>query len=186
MMKMTTMMIVSWVGLATVGAVQPPQTAGHTVTAVPSVDLDRYAGEWFEIARYQNYFQRKCVGNVTATYVRRADGKIDVINRCRLEDGKTTEATGLARIDYAKTRSKLKVRFAPAMLSFLPFVWGDYWVIGLADDYRWALVGTPDRKYLWILARATTMSADAYAQAIGTARANGFDTSRLVRTPQVP
>jgi apolipoprotein D and lipocalin family protein len=182
------MMFAAWVGLALASAVAgpPPQAAGHTVTAVPSVDLDRYAGQWFEIARYPNFFQRKCVGHVTATYVRRPDGKIDVINRCRVDDGTTTEATGLAKIADARTRSRLKVRFAPAMLSFLPFVWGDYWVIGLADDYSWALVGTPDRKYLWILARAATMRDEAYGRALAAATANGFDTSRLVPTPQVP
>lgn len=186
-MMMMLRMFASWAGLAlaTAVAAPPPQAAGHAVTAVPSVDLDRYAGQWFEIARYPNVFQRRCVGNVTATYVRRPDGKIDVINRCRVDDGKTIEAKGLARIDDAKTRSKLKVRFAPAMLSFLPFVWADYWIIGLADDYSWALVGTPDRKYLWILARAATVSDEAYAQAIGAAAANGFDTGRLVRTLHV-
>jgi apolipoprotein D and lipocalin family protein len=180
--------IVSFVSLAlaVLMAAAPQQVAGRAVTAVPAVDLARYAGQWFEIARYPNFFQRKCTGNVTATYVRRTDGKIDVINRCRTADGKTTEATGLAKIADAKTRAKLKVRFAPAMLSFLPFVWGDYWVLGLADDYSWALVGTPDRKYLWILARAAAMSDEAYAQAIGVAQANGFDTTRLVRTPQQP
>jgi apolipoprotein D and lipocalin family protein len=172
--------------LATPVAATPPQAAVRQVTAVPSVDLARYAGELFEIARYPNYFQRKCLGNVTATYVRRPDGKIDVINRCRVDDGKTIEAKGLAKIGDAKTGSKLKVRFAPAMLSFLPFVWADYWVLGLADDYSWALVGTPDRKYLWILARATTMTDEAYARVIAAAQANGFDTTRLVRTPQQP
>ena len=167
-------------------AAAPQKPAPHPVTAVPSVDLDRYAGQWFEISRYPNFFQKGCAGNVTATYVRRTDGKIDVINRCRKADGTTTEAAGLAKIDDAKTGSKLKVRFAPAFISFLPFVWADYWVIGLADDYSWALVGTPDRKYLWILARTATMSDAAYALAVGVAQANGFDSNRLVRTPQRP
>jgi apolipoprotein D and lipocalin family protein len=192
--SLTRLVVVSLIGGAGGTAVQTlaaavaaaPQASGRAVTAVPSVDLDRYAGQWFEVARYPNYFQRNCTGNVTATYVRRADGKVDVINRCRAKDGTTTEAKGLAKIDDAKTRSKLRVRFAPAVLSFLPFVWGDYWVIGLAEDYSWAVVGTPNRKYLWILARTATMSDELYAQAAGVAEANGFDTSRLVRTPQRP
>jgi apolipoprotein D and lipocalin family protein len=181
-------MFVSLVSALLMGvlAAAPQNPAVHRVTAVPSVDLDRYAGQWFEISRYPNFFQKGCAGNVTATYVRRTDGKIDVINRCRDNDGKTTEAKGLAKLPDAKATSKLKVRFAPAFISFLPFVWADYWVIGLADDYSWALVGTPDRKYLWILARAATMSEEAYAKAVSVAQDNGFDTSRLVRTPQMP
>ena len=82
-----------------------------------------------------------------------------------------------------QTPAKLKVRFAPAALSFLPFVWGDYWILGLADDYTWSLVGSPDRAYLWILSRGPTMDADAYASVVRVAAANGFDVERLVKTP---
>jgi len=155
--------------------------APATVRTVPAVDLERYAGDWFEIARYPNWFQRKCAGDVRASYARRADGQIDVVNRCGRADGSVIEARGVARVADAQTRSKLKVRFAPAVLSFLPFVWGDYWIIGLADDYAWAVVGSPDRKYLWILARTPRLDAPAFERALATARANGFDTSRLQR-----
>src|SRR5690242_13456471 len=123
------------------------------VKTVPTVSLDRYIGEWHEIARFPNWFQKKCIGDVRATYARRPDGRIDVVNRCRQQDGSTSEAKGVARIVDARTNAKLKVRFAPAALSWLPFVWGDYWIIGLADDYSWAVVGSPNREYLWILAR---------------------------------
>ena len=78
--------------------------------------------------------------------------------------------------------TKLKVRFAPAALSFLPFVWGDYWVLGLADDYSWAVVGSPDRKYLWVLSRTPTLPDDVYAHAIESARTNGFALERVQRT----
>jgi apolipoprotein D and lipocalin family protein len=81
-----------------------------------------------------------------------------------------------------QTSARLKVRFAPAALSFLPFVWGDYWILGLADDYTWSLVGSPDRAYLWILSRTPDMNADAYASAVRVAAANGFEVDRLVRT----
>ena len=151
-----------------------------TVRTVPAVDLDRYAGDWFEIARYENRFQRACAGNVRASYARRTDGRIDVVNRCAAADGSIIEARGIARVADTQTRAKLKVRFAPAVLSFLPFVWGDYWIIGLGDDYTWAVVGTPDRKYLWILARAPRLDAAAFERALASARANGFDTSRLI------
>ena len=153
-----------------------------SVRTVDAVDIERYVGVWFEIARYPNSFQDKCAGDVAATYSRRSDGRIDVINRCRAADGSVTEAKGIARVVDSRTFAKLKVRFAPGWLSFLPFVWGDYWILGLADDYNWAVVGSPDRKYLWILARKADLSADAYAAALAAVRANGFETERLVKT----
>lgn len=153
------------------------------VRTVDAVDLDRYVGEWFEIARVPNRFQRSCTGDVRASYARRLDGRIDVVNTCRGADGGLIDAHGVARIVDARTSAKLKVRFAPAVLSFLPFVWGDYWIIGLADDYSWAVVGSPDRAYLWILARSATMETARLDAARTAARANGFDTGRLVMTP---
>ena len=154
--------------------------APATVRTVPAVDLDRYAGDWFEVARYPNRFQRECAGDVRASYARRGDGDIDVINRCTRADGSTIEARGLARIADGQTRAKLKVRFAPAALSFLPFVWGDYWIIGLGADYSWAVVGSPDRKYLWILARTPRLDGATYERALAAARADGFDTGKLI------
>ncbi|MCM3881139.1 MAG: lipocalin family protein [Vicinamibacterales bacterium] len=157
------------------------QPAGP-VRTVDVVNLDRYVGDWYEIARFPNRFQRTCIGDVRASYVKRPDGRIDVINRCRTADGGITEAQGVARIVDARTSAKLKVRFAPAALSFLPFVWGDYWILGLADDYSWAVVGSPDRNYLWILARAPVLPAEPFASALAAARASGFDVEQLVKT----
>ena len=151
------------------------------VRTVPLVDLDRYAGDWFEIARFPNRFQRQCVGDVRASYARRADGRLDVVNRCRTANGQT-EAHGVGRIVDEQTFARLKVRFAPAWLSWLPVVWGDYWIIGLAADYSWAVVGDPGREYLWILARAPHLDDESLAAA--AARASGFDVERLVPTPQ--
>jgi apolipoprotein D and lipocalin family protein len=136
------------------------------------------------VARYPNWFQQKCVGEVQAVYARRPDGRLGVTNRCRLKDGALSEANGVAKVADPRSRAKLKVRFAPAVLSFLPMVWGDYWVLGLADDYSWVTVGTPDRKYLWILARVPVPEPAQLERALDAARANGFDTTRLVRTPQ--
>jgi apolipoprotein D and lipocalin family protein len=152
------------------------------VRTVDSVDLDRYLGEWVEIARFPNRFQRTCAGDVRATYLRRPDGRIDVINRCRTADRGVIEARGVARVVDSRTSAKLKVRFAPALLSFLPIVWGDYWILGLAPDYSWAVVGSPDREYLWILARTPNIAADRYAAAVDVARANRFAVDRLTRT----
>ena len=148
---------------------------------VPRVDLDRYAGDWYEVARLPNRFQNRCLGDVRASYARRADGRIDVTNRCRTQDG-TIDAHGVARIVDEQGFARLKVRFAPAVLSFLPMVWGDYWVIGLADDYSWAVVGSPDRKYLWILSRTPALDAASFDTALGIARDSGFDVGRLIKT----
>jgi apolipoprotein D and lipocalin family protein len=153
------------------------------VRTVPIVDLHRYVGDWFEIARFPNRFQRRCVGEVRASYARRADGRLDVVNRCRTAEGQI-EAHGVARIVDTRTSARLQVRFAPAWLSWLP-VWGDYWIIGLAPDYSWAVVGDPSREYLWILARTPHLEPDALAAARETARTNGFDIERLVQTPQI-
>jgi apolipoprotein D and lipocalin family protein len=162
-------------------AVAPAQTP--TVRTVSFVDLDRYAGDWFEIARFPNRFQKQCVGDVRATYAHRADGRLDVVNRCRTADGET-EARGVARIVDEHAFAKLKVRFAPAALSWLPLVWGDYWIIGLAPDYSWAVIGEPGRTYLWILARAPQLDVESIASARAAASASGYDAERLVLTPQ--
>jgi apolipoprotein D and lipocalin family protein len=152
------------------------------VRAVPSVDLQRYAGTWFEIARYPNFFQKSCDGDVTATYEPRTDGRINVINKCRRADGTTNQAAGEARTVEGGGNARLKVRFAPGWLGIFPFVWADYWVIGLSVDYRWAVVGTPDRKYLWVLGRSSTLEPAEWEAAVAKAKENGFDTSRLQRT----
>ncbi len=155
----------------------------QAVRTVDAVDLDRYVGDWFEIARFPNRFQRNCAGDVRASYARRDDGRIDVINRCRTADGEIT-ARGVARIANARTNAELEVRFAPGFLSFLPVVWGDYWIVGLAGDYSWAVVGSPDRKYLWILSRTPVLDEASRASALAAASDNGFDLERLVETSQ--
>lgn len=154
------------------------------VTTVPAVDLDRYVGTWFEVARFDNFFQRGCAGDVTAAYAKRPDGRLDVVNRCRRADGSVTVAAGIARAVDTTTRAKLKVRFAPAFLSWLPMVWGDYWIIGLADDYSWAVIGTPDHKYLWVLSRTPVLDEAQYKRALAITRANGFDDRQLRPTTQ--
>jgi apolipoprotein D and lipocalin family protein len=176
---------VAWLLIAGLLISEHVMTASEAkaVQTVRSVDLDRYVGDWFEIARFPNRFQQKCVGDVKARYAKRADGKIDVANTCRTTDG-TSEAAGVARVVDTSSFARLQVRFAPAALSFLPFVWGDYWILGLGPDYSWAVVGTPDRKYLWILSRTARLDHGSYAAALDVARLNGFDVDRLVPTSQ--
>ena len=148
------------------------------------VEPARYVGRWYEIARLPNRFQEQCTGDVAATYTRRDDGRITVVNECRTKDG-VERVEGIARrADPQGPASRLKVRFAPAWLSFLPWVWGDYWILELDREYRTALVGEPSRKYLWILARTPVMDQAAYDGLVARAAQLGFDTSRLVRTPQ--
>ncbi|HEU4622291.1 MAG TPA: lipocalin family protein [Burkholderiaceae bacterium] len=161
--------------LAATAIAQPVVTVSH-------VDLDRYVGHWYEIARYPNRFQAQCLGQVTADYTKLPDNELRVVNRCKTSNGKEDEAIGQARVVDRQTNAKLKVRFAPRWLSFLPWVWGDYWIIDLAPDYSYAVVGDPKREYLWILAREPNMSEPvwlAITQRLGT---QGYDPSRLVRT----
>lgn len=156
--------------------------ANEPLRVVPALDLDRYAGKWYEVARLPNRFQKHCVSDVVAKYALRPDGRIDVTNSCRSADGTTDEARGIVRkAGDGRNNAVLQVRFAPAILSFLP-VWGDYWVIGLGPDYSWAVVGTPNRKYLWILSRTPALNEPAYEQAIEIAKGNGFDVTQVVRS----
>ena len=175
--------VVSLAAAATVQLVTARAQTPAPVRTVPFVDLDRYTGDWFEIARFPNRFQRQCIGDVRASYARAPDGRVDVVNQCRTADGQTT-ALGVARISDERTFARLKVRFAPAWLSFLPLVWGDYWIIGLAPDYSWAVVGEPGRDYLWILARSPQLDDASVAAARAAARASGYDVERLVQTSQ--
>lgn len=153
------------------------RTGDSDLATVSSVDLKRYTGRWYEIARYPNRFQKKCIGDTTATYSLREDGKIEVLNSCRKSSGSFTEAKGTARIADKETNAKLKVTF------FWPFS-GDYWIIGLDPDYRWAIVGEPRRRYLWLLAREPHMSDADYNQALDIIRERGYDPARLIMTLQ--
>jgi apolipoprotein D and lipocalin family protein len=152
---------------------------------VPSVDHARYAGQWYEIARLPNAFQHACVGNVTARYISRSDSSLALINLCREANGRWRETRGVARRASDRgPNSGLQVRFAPALLSFLPFVWGDYQIIAVADDYRYALVGTPDRQSLWGLSRTPRMDEASYQHLVAKAHEQGFAVTRLRQTPQ--
>jgi apolipoprotein D and lipocalin family protein len=151
------------------------------LTVVNNLDPSKYAGRWFEIARLPNRFQNKCASDVTAEYQVRPEGGFIVVNRCRNAAGEVTDASGVARSTSDAT-SILEVRFAPAFLSVLPFVWGDYQVIALDDGHTYSVVGTPDRKYLWILARQPTIAADQYNGLVELAKKQGFDVERLEKT----
>jgi apolipoprotein D and lipocalin family protein len=151
---------------------------------VPSVDLERYTGRWFEIAKYPNKFQKQCVANTAATYAKKTNGRLEVVNECEKSDGTINRAVGEARINKGSNNTKLKVRFAPGFLSFLPAVWGDYWVIDLGPEYEYAVVGEPKREYLWILSRKPEMDEAVYQEISRRVEALGFDPTRLGKTRQ--
>jgi apolipoprotein D and lipocalin family protein len=141
---------------------------------VPKLDLARYAGTWHEVARLPTFFERGCVG-VTATYVPEPNGRIAVINRC-VKDGKVSEIRGEAWVPDPAEPAKLKVQF------FWPFK-GDYWVLDVAPDYSWALVGDPGRSHAWILSRAPTLDDATYARLVARLRELGFDSAALEKVP---
>ena len=141
-----------------------------------SVDLERYAGTWYELARYEQGFQKGCEG-VTATYTLREDGKIGVLNRCREPDGDIDTASGKAKVVDPITNAKLKVSF------FGPF-YGDYWVLDRGEEYDWAIVGDPSGRYLWILSRDPTPGDAAFDKLKARAAALGYDTGYLRKTQQ--
>ena len=145
---------------------------------VDSVDLRRYLGKWYEIASYPAWFQKGCTAS-TAEYTMLSDGKIRVINRCHKDrlDGPLKESVGKAEVSDDQTHAKLKVWF------LWPFK-GNYWIIDLDDDYRWAVVGEPKRKYLWILSRTPTIDKTLYQNILSRLPAKGYDPSKLRPTPQ--
>lgn len=140
------------------------------------VDLQRYLGRWYEIARYEQSFEKGCQG-VTADYALRSDDSIDVLNRCRKQGGEIRQARGRAKIVDEKTNAKLKVSF------FGPFS-GDYWILDHDDDYSWSIVGEPSGRYLWILSRQPTPAKAEVQQLIERAMDLGYDTSMLLFTQQ--
>lgn len=186
-MKRKTFYLLRFAGILAIGLSALVSVKAQTKTdvkTVSSVDINRYAGKWYEIAKYPNRFQKQCTANTTAVYNLIGDGKIEVINSCQTQEGKIDEATGRAKIVDKNTNAKLKVRFAPSFLSFLPMVWGDYWVIDLEPNYQYAVVGTPKRDYLWILCRTPQIDENTYQGIINRIKEQGFDPNKLVKTPQ--
>lgn len=160
------------------------QQSDQAVKTVASLDVPRYLGTWYEIAKFPNWFQKKCVSNTKAVYTAKPDGNLQVLNSCKTAGGETSEAEGLARQIGAKDSPKLEVRFAPEWLSFLPLVWGDYWVIDLDSQYQVAAVSDPRREYLWVLSRTPQMDPKVYADLLQRLKQQQFDIQKLELTPQ--
>jgi len=161
------------------------QSSGETaVRTVSSVDLKKYSGTWFEIAKYPNKFQKQCIGNTTATYTMKGEGKLEILNSCLKKDGTTEASKGAGKIEDKPANAKLKVRFASAFTSFLSSGWTDFWVIDLANDYSYAAVGTPKRDYFWILSRTPELKDDIYQGILRRAEQQGFVPGKVEKTPQ--
>jgi len=154
------------------------------VQPISRLEAQRYVGRWYEIAKFPNWFQRKCVADTSADYSLMPEGELRVVNRCRLENGQMDQAIGVARQIGGDSSAKLEVRFAPAWLSFLPFVWGDYWIVDLDGAYELAAVSEPKREYLWILSRSTVVNETRYAALLGRLTAMGLDVGKLEKTIQ--
>ena len=156
--------------------------SASTPTTVDSVDLEQYAGTWYEIGRLPMYFQRNCASDVTATYTGKTDGSdITVLNKCSGENGTAITAEGLAK-PADNTGSKLKVSFLPSWIRWLPVGRADYWVLARDADYKTVLVGTPDKKYLWLLARSPNITQQTYAKYLEIAQQQGYDLKEFKLT----
>ena len=162
----------------------PSITLAQSLATVEHVDLDRYLGKWYEIASIPQYFQRQCVRDVTAEYALK-NGVISVINRCTTASGEISEAEGQARIVDTLSNAKLEVTFVK-LFGWRYLFGGDYWVIDLASDYRYAVVGHPSRKYAWVLAKTPQVSSQDLAAIEDRLKANGYDTCGLLTTAQPP
>jgi len=155
-----------------------PKNTTPELQVVPYVDIERYLGKWYEIALFPNWFEKGCFRS-TAFYEKLENGQIKVTNQCRMHgpDGVLNEAIGKATIADSKTNAKLKVQF------FWPFK-GDYWVIDLDSDYRYAIVSEPDRQYLWILSRTPIMDVQTLEILKTKINNKGFDLTYLKQTLQ--
>jgi apolipoprotein D and lipocalin family protein len=140
---------------------------------VEQVDLDKYIGVWYEVAKIPNSFQDQCAYGTTAEYKIQKDSSIQVINKCYDENGEPDIADGVANVVDKKTNSKLEVSFV-SFLGIRPF-WGDYWIIGLDENYQWAVVGTPGRKYGWVLSRTPSIPDETMQEIFDILKSQNYD-----------
>ncbi|MCI7551985.1 MAG: lipocalin family protein [Actinomycetaceae bacterium] len=152
----------------------------QSVTAVKTLDLERYLGLWYEIARLPLKWEDANATNVTAHYSLKDDGKIRVDNRSFDAEGKPDQAIAEATPVDGEP-GQLTVNFLPKYIRWIPFTSGDYWVLKIDPDYQVALVGTPDHENLWVLAREPKISESTLTEYLTEAEVQGFDLSKLIR-----
>ncbi|MGC4079834.1 MAG: lipocalin family protein [Rubrivivax sp.] len=168
--------------LAAACATANAQSTDGALRTIEGLDVPRYLGTWYEVARFPNRFQRQCVADTSAHYTLREDGTLQVRNRCRLADGAMDEALGQARQIGGPQSPTLKVRFAPEWLSWLPFVWGDYWIVDLDADYSLVAITEPRRAYAWVLSRTPQVEPARYEALMQRLRAQGLDVALFERS----
>lgn len=164
-------------GMATMAYAQNPP-----LKTVEKLELDRYLGVWYEVARKPLYFQNKCDRDVSATYTLNENGNVNVDNKCLSKDGSLNQSIGEAYIQNAPANSKLKVSFLPSAIRWLPFGRGDYWVLKIDDNYQTVLVGEPDRKYMWILSRTAQPNEQVVGEYLDYAKSVGYDLGDVIKT----
>jgi len=169
--------LIAFLGVLLSAAALKGRAPTAPLKAVEHVDLNRYVGKWYEIARYPNRFERDCDRDVTAEYSLRADGKIRVVNSCITAEGRAKQSIGTAIVTDKTTSAKLKVTF------FWPF-YGKYWIIDLGENYEYAVVGEPSRKYLWILGRSPRLEETRYQNVVSRLNTQGYEPAKLAKTTQ--
>lgn len=173
--------VIAGLGAATLLHAAPTNSK---VQAVEKVELDRYLGVWYEVARKPLSFQNKCDRDVKAIYTLNENGNVVVDNRCVTKDGQTTQSLGEAFVQNPPFNSKLKVSFLPQAIRWLPIGRGDYWVLKIDPNYQTVLVGGPDRKYLWVLSRDPQVDDEVLNEYLQYAQQLGYDLSDLIHTKQ--
>ena len=153
------------------------------VVTVASIDLQAYLGTWYEIAAIPQFFERQCVANTTARYSLAQNDLISVVNSCEQSNGKTSTANGRAEVVDHATNAKLKVTFVH-VLGWQFLLGGDYWILAIGDHYDYAVVGSPNRKYAWILSRTPEMTSHQLTEASQALISQGFNICKLIATPQ--
>lgn len=182
MLRFLTIALASLALAACVAGPSGRATDAPPLEAVASVDVPRYMGLWYEIARYPTSFQKDCEGT-TAEYSLREDGRVDVVNTCRFGtgDGEPRSAEAVARVMDGSSGARIFVNFAPVPL---PAGRGNYWIIHLDEAYQHALIGEPSGRFLWMLSRTSTVTPEVRAELDAAALAAGYDLGMLKETEQ--
>ena len=168
------------VGLGMATMAYAEQKPLHTVE---KVELDKYLGVWYEVARKPLSFQKKCARDISARYTLNENGNVVVDNRCYDQEGKLSQSLGEAYVQNAPFNSKLKVSFLPEAVRWLPVGRGDYWILKLDEDYQTVLVGDPNRQYMWVLSRDTDVKPEVLNEYLDYAKSVSYDLSDLIQTP---
>ncbi|MDE2609227.1 MAG: lipocalin family protein [Burkholderiales bacterium] len=163
----------------------PASAAVMSVHPVDAVDMARLQGKWYEIARYPNFFERRCARSITDDLKLLPSGQMHIISLCKKSDGSSDSTSGVARPAAATPNvARFEASFAPPWLNWVPWLWNDFWVVALDSDYHYVAIADPSRDHLWILSRTAQLDDDSYHQVVAQLRAQNFDIDKLVLTPQ--